>query len=255
MNAFRFSLLKPIAWLIGCWMMALPARAQTEGIGLWTGLAADYRLSKKFTLNLNGQVRFSDNIQVTRAYLGEAGLSYKLTKRWEVSGYYRYIGRLKKNKETDAYYYRPYHRFYGEASYDQKLGKGFRMGYRLRYQHQFRDDAEGVIATGSYLRNKLELEWRNTSVVTPFVSADVFYRVGGPVDRKTVVGRGFDQVRYRGGLQLRFAKAHGIDLFAQQDKAIRGSGEGSGLVLGAVYKLKLGRGKTKAADKSDKRDE
>ena len=36
---------------------------------------------------------------------------------------HRYTGRLKLNKETEVWYYRPYHRFYGGLSYDHKLEK------------------------------------------------------------------------------------------------------------------------------------
>jgi len=223
-------------------LAGLSARAQTNELGLWTGLSADYRLSKRFALQLNSQVRFSDNLQVTRAYLGEAGLSYKLTKHWKVAGYYRYTGRLKKNKETDLYYYRPYHRFYGEASYETKLGGGLELDYRLRYQHQFRDDAEGVVATGSYLRNKVGLSYNNPTRLTPFASVDLFYRVATPEQ-----AGGFDQLRYRAGTRIRLADAHSLDLFLQKDAGLNGSDEGSGLVLGATYKLKMGRTKKKAA--------
>jgi hypothetical protein len=227
---FRNSLLPALLLLPVC------SQAQTNGLGLWTGASADIRLAKKWSLNVNTQVRFSDNIQVTRAYLGELGLSYKLSKHWAVSGYYRYTGRLKKNKEEGGYYYRPYHRFYGELNYDQKIGQGLKLEYRLRYQNQFKDDNTAVIADKSYLRNKLELSYGNPSRFTPFVSADLFYRI----DNTDNTG-GFDQIRYKAGTNIRLAKAHSLDLFVFTDAALRNSGEDSGPILGATYKLKLGR--------------
>lgn len=217
-------------------LVTMFSRAQTPGTGLWTGASADIRLAKTWTLNVNTQVRFSDNIQVTRAYLGELGLSYKLNKHWAVSGYYRYTGRLKKNKEEGGYYYRPYHRFYGELNYDQKIGQGLKLAYRLRYQNQFKDDNSAVVADKSYLRNKLELSYSNPSRLTPFVSADLFYRI----DNTDNTG-GFDQIRYKAGTNVKFTKAHSLDLFVFTDAALRNSGEDSGLILGATYKLKLGR--------------
>ena len=236
----------PKRWLLSgllIGLLSLSARAQEEGLGLWTGVATDFRLTKKLTLNANAQLRFSDNIQVTRAYLGELGLSYKLTKHWEVAGYYRYTGRLKKNQETDAYYYRPYHRFYGELSYDRKVWQGLKVAYRLRYQNQFKDDNDAVVADQSYLRNKVEIGWSNSSRLTPFVSADLFYRLA-----QTSNPGGFDQVRYRLGTNLRFSRLHSLDLSVFKDAELNGSGESSGLIVGATYKLKVGR--TKSAKKN-----
>lgn len=227
---------RPTQWLvngvliISC-LLTVPAFAQQESLGLWTGLATDVRLTKRLTLNANAQIRFSDNVQVTRAYLGELGVSYKLNKHWEVAGYYRYTGRLKKNKETDTYYYRPYHRFYAEVSYEQKLGRRLELDYRLRYQNQFKDDNDAVVADGSYLRNKLGLSYRTGTRITPFVSADVFYRLGSS----------FDQVRYKAGVQVQLAKAHSVDLSLFKDVELNHSGEGSGPIIGVTYKLKLGR--------------
>lgn len=217
--------------------------AQNTGLGLWTGVATDFRLAKKWTLNANAQVRFSDNLQVTRAYLGELGLSYKLTKHWELSGYYRYTGRLKRNDERTGWYYRPYHRFYGELSYDQKLWQGLTLDYRLRYQNQFKDDNEAIVADKSYVRNKLELGWNNPSRFTPFVSADLFYRLDANDGTS-----GFDQVRYKAGTNVKFTKQQSLDLFVFADRAIRNSGESSGTILGATYKLKVGRSKSKTKE-------
>lgn len=226
----RFGSLLPIF----LFLLIHSANAQNEGMGLWTGVAAELRLTKKLELNAGVQTRFSDNIQVTRAYLGELGLTYKLTKHWDVSGFYRYTGRLKKNKETDTWYYRPYHRFYGEVSYDNKIWKGLKLDYRLRYQNQFKDDNDAVVADKSYFRNKLEMSWENTSRFTPFVSADLFYRIGNAEQSAA-----FDQVRYKAGTNVRFSKVHSLDLFLFRDAEINHSGESSGLILGATYKLKL----------------
>lgn len=176
--------------LIGFLFFPLCSSGQTSGLGLWTGADANFRLTKKLILNAKAQVRFSDNIQVTRAYLGELGLTYKLAKHWDISAYYRYTGRLKRNDEETGYYYRPYYRFYGEINYGTKLGNGFKLDYRLRYQNQFKDDNDATVADKSYLRNKLEIAYSNPSRFTPFVSADLFYRI----DRLDG-DNGFDQIR------------------------------------------------------------
>ncbi len=207
---------------------------QTSDIGLWTGANAQYRLGKSFELHANAQLRFTDNVTVTRAYLGELGVSYNINKHWEVSTYYRYTARLKYDKEIADWYYRPYHRFYGEVSYDHKLGKNLKLDYRLRYQNQFKDDNEAIVADGSYLRNKLEFSYDTPTRLTPFVSADLFYQIGDS----------FDQVRYKAGVNVKINKQQSIDLSAFKDVPI-GGGSADGLVIGATYKLKLGSKKKK----------
>lgn len=225
-------------------LLMLPVAVMAQDLGLWTGVSTDYQLSKSLALHANAQVRFSDNIQVTRAYLGELGLSYKLTKHLKVSGFYRYTGRLKLNRETETWYYRPYHRFYGELSYDQKLGKFLKLDYRLRYQNQFKDDNDAVVADKSYLRNKLELSFRNSSRFTPFVSADLFYRID-----QGDGSRGFDQVRYKAGTNIQIAKAHSLDIFIFTNAPLGDNTEPMTPILGSTYKLKLGRAKGKTKDK------
>lgn len=216
----------------------LAAWCQTSGLGLWTGANAQYRFGK-FELHANAQARFSDNVTVTRAYLGELGVSYNINKHWELAAYYRYTGRLKYDKEIAEWYYRPYHRFYGELSYDRKLGKKLKLDYRLRYQNQFKDNNETLVADKSYLRNKLELSYDTPTPFTPFVSADLFYQIGDT----------FDQVRYRAGVNVNINKQQSFDLSAFKDVPI-GGGTPDGLVIGATYKLKLG-GKKKKKDKTD----
>jgi hypothetical protein len=221
-----------------CLLLALNVQAQDPGLGLWTGVSVEKKFTKNFAVQLNGQTRFTEDISLLGSYLGEVGLQYKLGKNWEVGGFYRYIGRRKWNRELQDWYYRPYHRFYGEISYETKFWKAVKLQYRLRYQHQFRDDAEGVVVTGNYLRNKLELGYANRSRFTPYVSADVFYRVGETVD----------QVRYRGGVNVRLTKTQSVDLFAFNDTPV-GTTDPNEFILGVTYKLRLGYGKPKPGEK------
>jgi hypothetical protein len=214
--------------------MPLNAWCQTPGLGLWTGANVQYRLGKTFELHANAQLRFSDNVTVTRAYLGEMGVSYNINKHWALAAYYRYTERLKFNKGTAEWYYQPYHRFFGELSYDHKLGKNLNLDYRLRYQNQFKDNNDALVADKSYLRNKLEFSYNTSTRLTPFVSADLFYQLGST----------FDQVRYKAGLDVKLNKQQSFELSAFKDIPL-GGGSSEGLVIGATYKLMLGEKKGK----------
>lgn len=230
----RFAWKNRLFPLATCLVLALTAQAQDPGLGLWTGVSIEKKFTKNFAVQLNGQTRFTEDVSLLGSYLGEVGLQYKLGKNWEVGGFYRYIGRRKWNRETQDWYYRPYHRFYGEISYEEKFWKRLKLQNRLRYQHQFRDDAEGLVVTGNYLRNKLELGYANASRFTPYVSADVFYRVGETVD----------QIRYRGGVSVRLTKSQSVDVYAFNDTPI-GTTDPNEFVLGVTYKVRLGAKKKK----------
>ncbi len=203
--------------------------SQTTDIGLWSGVGVEKKINKSFSVNLSTQVRFTDNISIMRAFLGELGVSYKINKHWEVTGYYRYIGRRKKNDEETGYYYRPYHRFYADLAYDHKLWK-LKFDYRLRYQNQFKDDTntDGLEPDKSYLRNKFELSYPNKSRFTPFLSTDLFYQLG----------TGFDQMRNKAGIEIALNKRNKIDISGFTDYQLQGKQENR-FLFGVNYKLKL----------------
>lgn len=212
------------------WMVVLttlPYLTNAQSIGLWTGIDFEKKLNSAFSVNLGGETRFTDNVSTLKTYLGEAGLEYKLSKRWGVSVFYRYINRRKLDKSTDEYEYRPYHRFYGNITYDYKLTKWLKFDYRLRYQNQFKDDESGLINNGSYIRNKFELSYRNKSKLTPGVSADVFY----------LLGTGFDQIRLKAAISYSLNKHNSLNLSVFTDYPLL-EDIANNAIVSVSYKLK-----------------
>jgi hypothetical protein len=208
-------------------LLSIRGQAQAPELGLWTGVNLEKRLSRSFALHLNGQLRYSENVTVRRAMLGEVGLSYKLVKHLELTGYYRYTARRKFDEDTYAYSYKPYHRFYADLSYDRKVGP-FKLDYRLRYQNQFKDDVSGLETDKSCLRNKLELAWPNASRFTPYVSTDIFYRLG----------EGFDQLRNKVGVSIEVTRHQKLDLFGFTDYQLIDRQKNQ-LLLGVTYRVKF----------------
>ncbi|TAE28320.1 MAG: DUF2490 domain-containing protein [Cytophagales bacterium] len=206
----------------------IAAKAQDPALGVWAGAGVEKRFGKAFSVEVNGQIRIGDNFTITRAYLGELGLGYKLTKNLKVGAFYRYTGRRRYDKTEGEYYYRPYHRFYGEVSYGGKLWKKLKGDYRLRYQNQFKDDVEGIVADRSYVRNKFELSYDLTKRLSPFVSADVFYRIG----------TGVDQVRSKVGVDLSLSKRQSLTLAVFTDVPVN-DGPITDIFGNVGYKLKF----------------
>jgi hypothetical protein len=198
-------------------------QAQNEGLGLWAGISLEKKIGKKFSINLNGQARLVENIRYTQTYLGEIGLSYKITKNWEISGYYRYVERRK----NDLKEFKHRDRFYADLSYEHKIGI-LKFENRLRYQSQFKDNDGESDFDASYLRNKIELSYPNKSKFTPYVSGDLFYEIGGKID----------QIRPKAGFSYKFAKQHSVDAFVFSNVDLVGT-ESSGAIIGLGYKFKF----------------
>ncbi len=195
-----------------------------DGAGLRTGITLKKDLAKKWDLSAEFQTRFNDNISYLQTYMGELGLSYKIVKGLEASVYYRYTNRRKN--ETKAFKTR--HRYYGDLSYGRKTGP-VKLEYRLRYQHQFKDNDLGQAEFDhSYLRNKLEVQALNLGKFTPYLSADLFYQIG----------TGSDQLRPKAGVEYKFNKKHKIDLSVFKDIDLVGN-EKYGPVIGLNYRIKL----------------
>ena len=205
-------------------LLALPLTSVCQtGLALWSGISVEKKLNKKFSMNVNAQTRFVEDLSYMQTYLGELGISYKVSKKLEISGNYRFINRRKN--ETKLFINR--HRFYGDVSYDQKIGF-LKLDYRFRYQHQFKDNDGEIGFDASYLRNKLELAYPNSSKFTPYISGDLFYEFGGT----------FDQLRPKAGFGYKFNKKHGLDVFIFTNVDLIDHLSPSP-IIGLTYKLKL----------------
>lgn len=194
-----------------------------NGLGLWTGISINKKITDKFSVDINGQSRATDNISYFQSYLGEVGISYKLLKNWELAGYYRYISKRK----TESKIFKNRHRFYGDISFEKKLGK-LKFENRVRYQHQFKDNDGEIGFDKSYLREKIELSFPNKSKFKPYLSGDLFYQIGGNID----------QIRPKVGTSYKINKRNSLDasIFTNYNLLIS---ESISPIISISYKLKL----------------
>lgn len=197
--------------------------AQNEGLGLWSNISIEKKIGKKISITANGQARFVERISYAQTYFGELGLSYKLNKNWEISGYYRYSQR-RKNELKD---FKSRLRYYADLSFSHKIGK-LKVENRLRYQSQFKDNDGETDFDTSYLRNKIEVSYPNKSIFTPYISGDVFYEIGGKID----------QIRPKVGVSFKVTKHHSFDVSVFSNVDLIGT-ESSDAIVGLGYKFKF----------------
>lgn len=215
--------MKKILFTVLFTLVTLLIYAQTNE-GVWINAGLNKKITKKLSVDLSIENRWTGLAEFHQTYFGELGVSYKIHKNVSLSGYYRLINRRKD--ETSEYKQR--HRFYGNLQIEKKLGI-LAAKYRLRYQNQFRDTDNELTFDNSYLRNKFEIALNTKTFITPYVSGDWFYQIGGS----------FDEVRYKAGADIKLSKAHRLDIGAFLSQPLGSSTEDKRLIFDVAYTFKF----------------
>ncbi|MGL4631223.1 MAG: DUF2490 domain-containing protein [Leadbetterella sp.] len=194
-----------------------------QGTELWSSVGVSKGIGKKFDAGVQFQTRFVEDISYLRTYFLDATVNYEIIKNLDFTVGYRYFNR-RKNIDKD---FKNRQRYYADLSHGFKFEK-FKISNRIRYQHQFVDDAEELVFDASYLRYKLQAAYNTKSRFTPYVSGDLFYNLK----------EGFDQIRPKAGVDIKVTKIHRIDIGFQTDISFDGS-QVVNPVINIGYKAKL----------------
>ena len=141
-------------------LMPLCALAQSDDFGLDFSLEAQKKLSKKWSIGLEGEFRTRDNTKTVDRWSLGLGVDYKVTKWLKVSAGYAFLydhnERISYYERTDdavlegdaevgdpkkcARYWAPRHRFNVSLTLDKKLFGDFRFSLRERWQYTYRPE-------------------------------------------------------------------------------------------------------------------
>jgi len=131
---------------------------------LWTGGEVGFKLSKKFSGSIAGEVRFNDTLTALKKSLTEFGAQYKLGKRFSLKGMYRVT--LPPNQPAQ-------HRLTIDANCGWKeKGRPLSVKYRLRYQHVLGGNK-------TYIRNKIKVDYNLSKLLDPSLAYELFFRLNG----------------------------------------------------------------------------
>ncbi len=138
----------------------------------WSSVAIKTELlNDKLDLELNQEVRLSENSIGLALLFTEVGASYEIIKNLELGGAYRYI--YERDEKTGANQWRAQ----ADLGYLNKLNR-FKLSYRLRYQYRnyFKSFAgKGDYATSKFrLACKVDYNIKNWKL-DPYVKAEVFH--------------------------------------------------------------------------------
>ncbi len=172
---------------------------------LWGTLSLDKKLSKKFTVDLDEELRMFDNMSRVNLFFTNLSLEYKLSKTFHFAVAYRFIN---KNQDT---YYSQRHRVYVDASYRKKW-KQFTFVYRLRLQGQMRDihSSDKGYSVETYMRHKFDLQY-SYKKFKPYLAAEFRYQFTNPRDPGG--DDLWDRGRYYAGCEYDFNKKNELNLY------------------------------------------
>jgi len=191
-------------WILPALVIFLPLElfAQTKDFGIWYGISAEHKFSKKLEMDLSTNLRTFDNASRIDEVFLEGGLGYNFSKYLSVAGAYRITEKLERN---DSYYLR--HKIFLDFKGTLPV-RNFSFSGRFRFQTTsktyIRDENDNYpYYTG---RVKIKTVYKtSTFPIDPYVYAECFLSMfsgnAGEIER----------MRYSAGLELKIAKRHSFE--------------------------------------------
>lgn len=239
--------------LIALTLLPLAGIAQDDA-GLWTSIGVEKKLTKKFSLGLDGEFRSRNDFRTADRWSIGLDAGYKL-KRWlKLSAGYVFIDDNRTEKisfNTDGSYnnWRPSywttrHRLYAGFTLEAPLGR-FNFSLRERWQYTYRpsattdrydfdnskwEDTDVRSKAANVLRSRLQVEYDIPNCkVTPYANAEINNAWS------------IEKVRYTVGANWKITKQHSVGLYYRlQHTSASADEEKANLhIVGAGYKFKF----------------
>lgn len=217
-------------------LLPLASFAETDDVALWVGASMEKKLSKKWSVEAEGEYRLSDNMSMTDRFSVGVSTSYKLTKWLKADAGYDYLHSREAGEYTNggdyyksAYWY-PRHRGHVSLAASAKLTKRLKLSLRERWVYTYRPSFDrnricvdelspmyGVVTSKevkgkgkNVLRSKLSMEYNiKKSDFTPFASVEMYSSTG---DEDGCFGT-LQKMRYSIGTEYEFSKHHDVKLY------------------------------------------
>lgn len=208
-------------------------RAQQYDLWQWNTLSLEKKLSKKFTVSLEQEIRFYQNVSRLNLLYTNFGINYKVTGNLKTSLVYRY---LLKKQDDGSYSFR--HRFYVDFTFKKKI-KIISLGYRARFQAQVRDvnsSDKGYIPE-TYMRNKVDVKLDFGKPFRPYIAAEFRYQFNNTQKRESdfLWNRG----RYYAGFDFVLNKKNTIGAYYMLQWEYNVNDPERDSVIGLEYSLSL----------------
>lgn len=197
----------------------ISVKAQSSNdFGIWSTIEVEKKMSKKWALNGELEVRTVDNTSNIGRWGLKLGTDYSMLKELKVGFAYQFL-YFHDLEYSD---FQPRHRLIGFLQGRKKWGNVV-FTLRERIQMTTKDENDRIKASGKIDTYKMNPEWtwRNRLKVaydipnhklTPSFAAESFYQLNNPD------GNEFEGLRYTLSLAYKLNKCHAVDLSGILDK-------------------------------------
>jgi len=199
-----------IIFLLGFFLTALststlsaqiikPSEYNDQDLELWTEIAIDHKINKRWNLGLSGSYRNNKNVAQFKNAFTQFDVEHRIKKDIRFSAALRYIYRGPSEHSI-----RPLLNF----AYVHRLDK-VNLKNRLRYQQDFEDleTNESLVPDNMdfYLRNKFSVIFKDVKKIEPSIFAEIFYHMH-------YKNREFDQMRLGVGFSTELTKRQELSI-------------------------------------------
>lgn len=220
------------------------AKAQKQDAVLWTGLGAELPITKKFAVDFESQVRFSNNMSMFRQVYGELGGSYKVVKGLRGGLVYRYA------RKNDGDYYFNANRITLYTDYRFKTEFGLSIRAKLRYQHTFDrlSEVNGIYPDRSNLIRlgfKAAYKFADFKLLTPYIGTEFFHAVQ-PQNETAFL----DAYRFKVGVNVDLPKRLSLKafyIFEHENRSLDNRSHIYGIQLNYAFKTLIKKKKDESA--------
>ena len=192
-------------WLTVLLLFILPliTFSQKKDFGIWYGVSAEHKLTKKLELDLSTNIRtFSNAAKIEQLFL-EGGLAYELNKHLAIAGSYRLTKNIEHN---NSYYFR--HKVMMDIKGSMPAGN-FSFSCRLRFQTAIKTYIKDENDKYPNYTGRVKLKAIYTTPTFP-VNPYVYVESFSPMfSDKT---RTIEKNRYAAGAELRILKQHSLEV-------------------------------------------
>jgi hypothetical protein len=197
----------------------------TSDLKSWNTIGIEYKLNKKWSFELEEQLRLDENISEISEYFTQLSAEYTLMKNLKIGGGLRFV--RENDNEGNIQGYENHLRFNLDASYKHKLNN-LSIKYRLRYQNK--NDLSVDDYANQHLRFKTGIEYNIKKwKLDPQFSAEIFNHFEKGKEN------GFDKYRLTLGTDYKFKNMGTLGVFYRMEKELNETIPKTTNIIGLKY--------------------
>lgn len=197
----------------------------TKDLESWNTIGLKYKLNKKWSFELEEQLRLDENISEISEYFTQLSTEYSISKKFELGAGFRYIS--ENDNEGKLQGYENHFRLNLDASYKHKISD-FSLKYRLRYQNKNELGVDDFANQHIRFKTAVGYNFKNWKL-DPKFSAEIFNHLEKGEEN------GFDKYRLTLGTEYKFKKMGTLGLFYKYEKELNESIPETTKIIGLKY--------------------